>query len=475
MVSCAHCPMPPATTTVHEPSATSSDGLVRAIGLPAATLLVVGNVIGSAIFLTSGIIAADLQSTPALLAAWLAGGLLTMAGGLTFAEMGAMLPRTGGLYVFLEEAYGPVWGFLFGWAALLVVLTGSVAGVAVGFAEYLSYFVPALSTSKVVATAGPMSITAGGVVAAISILAIGWINLVGVGVASRVQAVLTVVKVLGIAAIPVLALALMPETPLLTPIVPPVSRPLAAFGVAMIAVMWAFEGWSYLAMSAGEVHDAARVVPRAYLLGTVSLTVIYLAVNVGYVFALSLPAMAGETRIAEKAMTALVGPAGATFIAAVVVISTLGCNVAGTLAMSRACFAMARAGLFFRPVAAVHPVYRTPHVAILVTCVWSALLAVSGSYEQLFTYVTFASVLFSALGGLAIFRLRRTHAHLPRPYRVWGYPVVPGLFVAGCGLLVVNTLMERPVESLLGLGLVALGLPAFWHWRGRAARGDVTA
>ena len=146
-------------------------------------------------------------------------------------------------------------------------------------------------------------------------------------------------------------------------------------------------------------------------------------------------------------------------------ISTLGCNVAGTLAMSRACYAMAADGLFFRSVAVVHPRYRTPHVAIVVTCLWSALLAVSGSYDQLFTYVTFASVLFSVLGGVAIFRLRRTHAHLKRPYRVWGYPIVPGLFVAGSALLVVNTLAERPVESLLGLGLVAMGLPAYWYWR----------
>lgn len=446
---------------------TSPDGLVRAIGLSGATLLVVGNVIGSAIFLTSGTMAGDLQSVPALLAAWVAGGLLAMAGGLTFAEMGAMLPRTGGLYVFLEEAYGPVWGFLFGWAALLVVLTGSVAGVAVGFAEYLSYFVPALATTRVLATFGPFTLTAGGVVAAVSILAIGWLNLVGVAAATRVQSVLTVAKVLGLAAIPLLALVLSPVTPEMAPIVPPVARPLAAFGVAMIAVMWAFEGWSYLAMSAGEIRDAARVVPRAYVYGTLGLTVIYLAVNVGYVYSLSLADMAGETRIAETAMTALVGPAGAAFIAGVVVISTLGCNVAGTLAMSRACYAMARAGLFFPSVAAVHPVYRTPHVAIGVTCVWAAVLAASGSYEQLFTYVTFASVLFSTLGGVAIFRLRRTHAHLDRPYRVWGYPVVPAVFVAGSALLVVNTLVERPVESLAGLGLVALGLPAYWHWRGR--------
>ncbi len=463
MVWCASL-MPTAAQPVPEPLLTSPDGLVRAIGLPGATLLVIGNVIGSAIFLTTGTMAADLQSIPALLTAWVLGGLLAMAGGLTYAEMGSMFPRTGGMYVFLEEAYGPVWGFLFGWAALLVVLTGSVAGVAVGFAEYFSYFAPSLGTSRILWSAGPLTVSAGGVVAAMSILAIGWINLVGVTTVNRVQGALTVAKIAGIAAIPLLAIALHPVTPELSPVLPPVARPIAAFGVAMIAVMWAFEGWSYLAMSAGEVRDAARIVPRAYILGTLALTLIYVVVNVGYVFSLTLGEMAGETRIAEKAMTTLIGPFGATFIAAVVVISTLGCNVAGTLAMSRACYAMAVDRLFFRSVAAVHPRYRTPHVAIAFTCIWSALLAVSGSYDQLFTYVTFASVLFSTLGGVAIFRLRRTHAALPRPYKTWGYPWVPGLFVAGSGLLVVNTLMERPVESLMGLGLVAIGLPAYWYW-----------
>ena len=466
MVWCASL-MPTAARPVPEPLLTSPDGLVRAIGLPGATLLVIGNVIGSAIFLTTGTMAADLLSIPALLAAWVAGGLLAMAGGLTYAEMGSMFPRTGGMYVFLEEAYGPVWGFLFGWAALLVVLTGSVAGVAVGFAEYFSYFAPSLGTSRILWSAGPLTVSAGGVVAAVSILAIGWINLVGVATVNRVQGALTIAKIAGIAAIPLLAIAFHPVTPDLSPALPPVARPVAAFGVAMIAVMWAFEGWSYLAMSAGEVRDAARIVPRAYILGTLALTLIYLAVNVGYIFSLTLTQMAGETRIAEKAMTTLIGPFGATFIAAVVVISTLGCNVAGTLAMSRACYAMAVDRLFFRSVAVVHPRYRTPHVAIAVTCVWSALLAVSGSYNQLFTYVTFASVLFSTLGGVAIFRLRHTHASLPRPYKTWGYPWVPALFVAGSGLLVVNTLMERPVESLLGLGLVAIGLPAYWYWNGQ--------
>jgi basic amino acid/polyamine antiporter, APA family len=453
----------PRIAAIELPASVDS-GLVRAIGLRGATLIVIGNVIGSAIFLTSGIMLGALQSIPALLGAWVCGGLLAVAGGLTYAEMGAMFPRTGGLNVFLEEAYGKVWGFMFGWAGLLVILTGATAAVAVGFAEYLSYFVPALSTTRVIATVGPWTITAGGVVAATSILATGWVNLVGVSRANAAQSALTVIKVAGLAAIPVLAFVLHPVDPQLTPVVPPVERPVAAFGVAMIAVLFAYDGWYYLAFSSGEVRDAARVVPRALILGTAALTGIYVLVNVGYVLALSMPEMAGETRVAEKAMAALMGDNGARFIAATVVVSTFGCNIAGTLGMSRSCFALAADGLFFRRVAAIHPRYHTPHVAIAVTCAWAALLAVSGSYDQLFTYVTFASVFFSMLGGLAVFRLRRARPDAPRPYRVWGYPWTPALFIAGSGLVVLNTLLERPVESLLGLGLVALGLPAYWYW-----------
>ena len=452
----------PATASPAPPRGDAA--LVRAIGPAGATLLVIGNVIGSAIFLTSGVMAAELGSLSALLLAWVAGGALTVAGGLTFAEMGAMLPRSGGLYVFLEQAYGRLWGFLFGWTALLVTLTGAVAAVAVGFAEYFSYFVPGLGAGRVVVSAGPLQINATGVVAAASIVALAGVNYVGVQVASRVQGLLTVLKVLGLVAIPLLALAWHPATPRFDPVVPPVPAPWAAFGVAMIAVMWAFDGWYYLAFSAGEVRNPGRTLPRAFISGTLALTGIYLAVNLGYAFALGLDGMAGQVRVAERAMSALAGPGGATFIALTVCLSTLGCNVAGTIGMSRACFAMASDGLFFRSAAAVHPVYRTPHVAIVLTCAWSALLALSGAYDRLFTYVTFASVLFNMLAGLAIFRLRVTHPALPRPYRTWGYPYVPLLFVGGSALLVLNTLLERPVESLLGLGLVALGLPAYRHW-----------
>ena len=449
--------------------ARSDATLVRAIGLRDATFLVITNVIGSAIFLTPGIMAATLPSEPLLLLAWIAGGAIALCGGLTYAEMGAMVPRSGGLYAFLEEAYGPLLAFLFGWAGMLVILTGSIATVAVGFAKYFSYFVPALGTDRVVLSMpvpwGVWAISAGQIVAALSIMALGAVNYVGIETGNRVQSILTIIKIAALVSLPIVALALHPVAPTLTPVVPTIASPLRAFGVVMIAVMWAYEGWYYLPFCAGEIADARRTVPRALLFGILSLIAIYLSVNVAYMLALPLSEISGTERIAEKALTALVGAGGARIVAATVVVSTLGCNAAGTIAMSRACYAMAADGLFFRRAAAIHPVYRTPHVAIVLTCAWAALLTLTGTYDQLYTWVTFASVAFGVLGGLAIFRLRRLRPDAMRPYRVWGYPFVPTLFIAGLAVLVVNTLMEKPTESLIGIALVALGLPAYWYWR----------
>jgi APA family basic amino acid/polyamine antiporter len=443
--------------------------LVRAIGIRGATLLVITNVIGSAIFLTPGLMAATLPSESLLLLAWIAGGAIALCGGLTYAEMGAMYPRSGGLYVFLEEAYGPLVAFLFGWACMLVVLTGGAATVAVGFATYFSYFVPALATTREIVVLplpwGAWSISAGQMVAAISILALGAVNYVGIETGNRVQATLTVLKIIALAALPIVALALHPVTPVLTPVVPPIARPLASFGIVMIAVMWAYEGWYYLPFCAGEITEAGRTVPRALVLGITAIIAIYLTVNVAYMLALPLSEIRGVQRIAEKAVTALIGAGGARLVAATVVVSTLGCNAAVVIGMSRACFAMASDGLFFKAAAAVHPRYRTPHVAIVMTCIWAALLTLTGTYEQLFTWVTFASVAFGVLGGLAIFRLRRLKPDLPRPYRTWGYPLVPALFVGGLGVLVVNTVIEKPMESLIGVALVSLGFPAYWYWK----------
>jgi APA family basic amino acid/polyamine antiporter len=464
--------MTPARTAAETAPRRDADAqLIRAIGLPSAILLVITNVIGSGIFLIPGPMAATLPSEPLLLLAWIAGGAIALCGGLTYAEMGAMYPRSGGLYVYLEEAYGPLIAFLFGWACMLVVLTGGGATVAVGFATYFSYFVPALSTKNVIAAIpvpwGVWAISAGQIVAATSLVALGAVNYFGIQSGNRLQVTLTILKIAALASLPIIALALHPVRPVMTPVVPAIDHPLARFGVVMIAVMWAYEGWYYVPFAAGEIAEPKRNVPLALILGIASLIAIYIADNLAYMAALPLGEIAGVERIAEKAVTALVGPVGAKLVAATVVISTLGCNAATVIAMSRACYAMASDGAFFKAAARVHPKYRTPHIAIFITVGWAAFLTLTGTYEQLYTWVTFASVAFGVLGGLALFRLRRIRPSAPRPYRAWGYPVVPALFVAGLLVLVVNTLWAKPMESLIGVTLVALGLPAYWYWRVR--------
>jgi len=291
---------------------------------------------------------------------------------------------------------------------------------------------------------------------------------VGVRSGNMTNAILTAMKVGALVAVPVIALVYLRVDPVFTPLIPPdAARPLASFGIAMIAVMWTYEGWYYVAFAAGEIKDAARNVPRALILGTMALTAIYVIVNIAYVFSLTVDEMKGVVRIAEKAVTTLVGPVGASLVAGTVVVSTFGCNVAGVIASSRTCFAMASDRRFFPAAARVHPKYHTPHVALIITSVWSAFLTLTGGYEALFTYVTFASVLFGTLGGVAIFVLRARRPDAPRPYRALGYPVIPALYVLGSFALVWNTLMERPTASIAGLGLVAMGLPFYFYWSRR--------
>ena len=400
--------------------------------------------------------AAVIPSASLLLAAWVLGGVLAIAGGLTYAEMGAMFPRSGGVYVFLKEAYGPLTAFLYGWAALFVVISGGIAAVAVGFAAYLSYFIPAMTTVSVAGISGPQ------LVAAAVIVVLAAINYVGVRSGNLVNVVTTAAKVGGLAALPIMAIVAARVHPAFTPIVPPdLVRPAASFGIAMIAVLWTYEAWYFITYAAGEIKDPQRNLPRALLGGLLVLTTVYVTVNLAYFYALSIDEMKGVTRIAERAASVLMGPGGATIVALTVVVSTFGCDAAAILAGARLLFAMARDGVFFPAARKVHPRYRTPHVAIAGLTIWSALLALSGTYEQLFTYVMFASILFSVAAGVALFRLRFTMPDRPRPYRTWGYPIVPLVFIAGSSAFVVNTLFERPAESLAGLGLLALGLPAY--------------
>jgi APA family basic amino acid/polyamine antiporter len=412
--------------------------------------------------------AAALPSPTLILAAWVAGGVVALSGGLTYAEMGAMYPRSGGVYVYLREAFGPLIAFLYGWAALLVFFSGGIAAVAVGFADYVSYFVPALSPARVIWSAGtPLgtwTVSAAQIVAVTSIFVLAAVNYVGVRTGNRVNVVFTVAKVAGLAALPILALVASHNTPAWTPIVPPdVGRPLAAFGVAMIAVLWTNDAWYCVTWIAGEMRNPQRDLPRALLIGISLLTLIYVGVNVAYLYALPMSELRGVSRVGEHAATVLVGVNGARFVALTVVISTFGCNAAAILAGGRLLFAMARDGVFLPAAARVHDRYRTPHVAIVALATWAAVLALSGSYQQLFTYVMFSSILLHMIGAVGLFRLRRLRPDVPRPYRVWGYPIVPAVFILASAAFVLNTLVERPTESLAGLGLLAIGLPVYWY------------
>jgi APA family basic amino acid/polyamine antiporter len=449
--------------------------LERHIGFPSAVLLVIGNVIGSGIFLTSGIMLQRMPSDSLLILAWIVGGVMALAGALTYAEMGAMFPRSGGLYLFLHEAYGPLPAFLFGWASLLVILTGQIGAIAIGFSEYFSYFFPYFASSHVLFRfslgGGHVAVfTANKISAALAILFLGAVNYVNARSSNHLNAALTLAKIMGICALPVLAIFFSRAHPQWTPVIPTgMTRTASAFGVAMIAVLWAYDGWQYFPFAAGEVEEPQKNIPRALGLGVALTVVIFVAVNLAYLHALTGEQMRGLVRVGEGSATALAGPMAGRLVSVAVLTSTFGCCAAMMLVCTRLFFAMARKGVFPKGIGSIHPKYGTPHLAVTLTTIWAVLYALSGSYEQLFTYVIFGGLLFAVLGGMAVFVLRQKLSAHARPYRVWGYPVVPCIFIASSCLLAFNTLVEKPLESFAGLGLIVLGLPAFWYLHGSSS------
>ncbi|MFN2431446.1 MAG: APC family permease [Gemmatimonadota bacterium] len=459
-----------------EPAPPPGPTLLRALGTRDGALITIGSIVGTGIFITTGDMARSLPHAELLLLVWLAGGLLTLAGALTYGELGALFPRAGGVYHFLKEAYGPVPGFLYGWACFLVIFSGGIAALAVGFGEYLGSFVPFFSGDNVLVAVGgdrgPWVVNGRGVAAALAIVLLTAINAAGLREGAGVQNVLTAIKILLLVGLAALGL-LLPSAATGTPVESPASAlTVSAFGVAMIGALWAYDGWYNLPMLAGEMKEPARSLPRGLALGTAAVVLLYVLSNLFYLRALPMSAVAGNSRIAEAAGGAVLGAGGARLVSAAVVVSTFGCLAANILAGSRIYLAMARDGLFFRSLARIDPVHRVPARSLWAQSGVALVLALSGSYEQLYTYVTFAVVLFNAATGMALFVLRRTRADLPRPYRAWGYPVVPALFVLATAGLVVNTLIERPVESGIGLALVALGLPAYAFWRSSPIAGS---
>jgi APA family basic amino acid/polyamine antiporter len=433
--------------------------LSRRLGRFDSIMMMVGIVIGSGIFLTTGIMARSIPSPTLILLAWLVGGAITLTGAVTFAELGAAMPQAGGQYVYLREAYGPLAGFLFGWILFLISMGGSIAALAVGFAEYLGYFLPSLS-GKVVAV---------GVIVLLSAF-----NYIGVGLGKSIQNIFTVAKIGAMAAFIILGLTVGRVIEIdwtLNPQGAASASLWVGFGVAIIAVQWAFDGWHNVTYIAGEIKDPRRNLPVALVAGTLIITALYLLINYVYLLALPMNEMAGVVRIAERSSTALFGGATAGLISAAVLISIFGALNGAIFAAPRVYYAMARDRVFFQKVGQVHPRFGTPAFAILLQCLWAGALALTGTYEQLFTYVVFVTLTFWIAAVAAVFVLRRRRPDMPRPYRTPGYPVVPAVFIAATAAILINTLFARPVESLAGLGLTLLGIPVYYYWRNRSGVG----
>ena len=460
--------------------------LLQKMNLLDATFLVIGAVVGSGIFMTSGIIAGYLPSPGWILVVWAMGGLFTLCGALTFAELGAMFPRAGGQYVYIREAYGPWAGFLFGWGFFWFIMCGGIAALAVGFAEFAGYFLPSLSTQAIILKLSlfgmPYTLSAGQLLAAGAIIFLTGVNYLGVKTGVVVQNIFTFLRLGSVAAIAVFGLVLGKRAGITNfghlfsggeAMGPNV---VSAFGLALIAVLWTYDGWYAVNCTAEEIKRPERNIPLSLLLGTVSVTVIYLVVNVVYILALPVGRMKGVVRIGELASTQLFGPAATSAISAAIMVSIFGCLSASILFGPRVYMAMAEDRAFFRSMTYIHPRFRVPSKALIGQALWSCLLCLSGKYQALYEYVVFALVIFFAATGFAVIVLRRTKPDLARPYRVWGYPFIPVLFVLINLAVFASTIAAQPLKSLIGLAFLLIGIPAYLYWqkKGAAAQKEST-
>ena len=438
--------------------------LARTLGFTDLVLIVIGTVIGSGIFVVPATVLANSGgAVGTALLVWLIAGILSLLGALTYGELGAANPDAGGLYVYIRDAFGPLPAFLYGWTTFFVIGSGSVATLAVAFTGYLGQFT----------TVTPTMAKA---IAVLVIVVITVINVRGTRQGSTVQNWSTGVKGVAILVMSVALLArghglsggarLWPETFTL--------GLLSSVGVAMVAVLWAYEGWQYATFSAGETRDAQRTFPRAIIAGTAVLIGIYLLANLAYVAAIGPAAVQASRRVAADSVTALYGAGAGKLIAAVILVSMFSAANGLTLTSPRLYFAMARDGVFFRRLAEVHPRFGTPAFAIVAGSAWAALLAVTGTFEQLLTYVVFSGWIFYGLGAMSIFVYRRRAPDLPRPFRVPGYPITPVLFVAASAAIVLNTLSSQPARALVGLAVVLAGVPVYFVWKGRLQPGVVS-
>ena len=431
--------------------------LKKELTLFGLTMVAIGSCIGSGIFLTPSQIAGHLPTPLLILMVWALGGVITLTGALTFAELGSMFPQAGGVYVYLKEAYGDLFGFLYGWVYLVVITSGANAALSIACAYYLAFIFPLDQTG--------IKLTAIGALVIVTI-----VNILRVKAAEVFASVFTSLKLLGVGAIIAIGIFFGKQEIHIfdAPSGTPPESLLSAFGLALIGVLWSYGGWQHATFVAGEVKDARRMVPRAMIIGAIVVAAVYLLANLAYLFLLPVETIASSQSLAADAISTIL-PFGGVLIAVLIAISTFGTLGIYTLSAPRIYYAMSRDGLFFKKLAYVHPRFRTPVYAILAQSLWAVMLLLFwGTFEDLITYVVFTDWIFFCLTAVGIFIFRRTQKDLPRPYRTLGYPIVPLIFITITFGFVIITLIEKPVHAWAGLILMVVALPIYFTFKRRA-------
>lgn len=430
----------------------SAGELPRRLGLLDSAAIVVGTIIGSGIFVVPNLVARSLLSEPWIIAAWIFTGVLSFFGALAYAELGAMIPATGGQYVFLREAYGPLFGFLCGWTYFFVVISAAIAWLSITFATYLGYFV---ALTPLAAKAVAVGLIGG----------VTLVNYRGVALGAAIQNTFTLMKLVGLAVLVGAAFLGARHAPESVETSGAAAVTLSGFGVAMISCLLSYDGWVALSFVAGEVREPKRNLPLALALGLTLAIAIYVLANVAYLRVLSVAEIAATPRVGALVAERTMGPAGGAFVSVTILLSIIGAINGWSMAAPRIYFAQAQDGLFFRRFAAIHPRFQTPHLSILMFGAWSALLAITGTYETLASYAMFAAWVFYGLTSLGVMALRRNQPERPRPYRMTGYPITLLVFAAVALGFVVNTFVATPGPAVVGTLLIAAGVPVYFIWK----------
>ncbi len=449
-------------------------GFVKGLGLLDATTLVMGSMIGSGIFIVSADVARQVRSPGLLIICWLVGAMLTVIAALSYGELAAAMPQAGGQYVYLREAFGRLWGFLFGWTTFVVIQTGTIAAVAVAFAKYTGVFMPSVSAGNYIVGSGKLGLTTQQLLAIAIVLVLTLVNTRGIRTGAIVQNIFTITKVISLVGLAGLGFLLGRNPTAIAANFHDFWRGLrgagsvvALVGTAMVGPLFSCDAWNNVTFTAGEVRDPKRNLPLSLGVGVGVVSALYIACNFVFLSVLTLGQIqtAPEDRVATAVVAVMFGPVATKIMAAAIMIATFGCVNGLVLSGARVYYTMAKDNLFFRRAGELNPETHAPDFALWIQCGWTILLTLSGQYGDLLDYVIFAVLLFYMLTIGGLFRLRHTRPDMERPYRAVGYPVLPALYIVVAGVIEVLLLWNKPAFTLRGLFLVLLGVPVYFLWR----------